>query len=75
MLYDVNVTRISTATKTVRVEADNREEAEERAVERRTTRTLPAASWSMTSSAAERWKRRTRIHPAYTRRPNNDQVV
>lgn len=34
MLYDVNVTRISTATKTVRVEADNREEAEERAVER-----------------------------------------
>ncbi len=33
MLYDVNMTRISTATKTVRVEADNREEAEERAVE------------------------------------------
>jgi hypothetical protein len=33
MLYDVNVTRISTATKTIRVEADSREEAEERAVE------------------------------------------
>ena len=33
MLYDVNVTRISTATLTIRVEADSREEAEERAVE------------------------------------------
>ena len=33
MLYDVNVSRISTATKTVRVEADSREEAEGNAVE------------------------------------------
>ena len=33
MFYDVNVSRISTATRTVRVEADSREEAEERAVE------------------------------------------
>jgi hypothetical protein len=33
MFYDVNVTRISTATKTLRVEAGSREEAEERAVE------------------------------------------
>ncbi len=33
MFYDVNVSRISTATKTVRVEADSREEAEEKAVE------------------------------------------
>ena len=72
MLYDVNVTRISTATKTVRVEADNREEAEERAVEQRTTRTSPAASWSMTSRSAASWKRRARIHPAYVRRPDND---
>ena len=33
MLYDVNVSRISTATKTVRVEADSRDEAEGKAVE------------------------------------------
>jgi hypothetical protein len=33
MLYDVNVSRISTATKTIRVEADSPEEAEEKAVE------------------------------------------
>ncbi len=33
MLYDVNVSRISTATKTIRVEADSREQAEEKAVE------------------------------------------
>ena len=33
MFYDVSVSRISTATKTVRVEADSREAAEERAVE------------------------------------------
>ena len=33
MFYDVNVSRISTATRIVRVEADSREEAEERAVE------------------------------------------
>jgi hypothetical protein len=32
VFYDVNVSRITTATKTVRVEADNREAAEERAV-------------------------------------------
>lgn len=33
MLYDVNVSRISTATLTIRVEADSREAAEEKAVE------------------------------------------
>jgi hypothetical protein len=33
MLYDVNVSRISTATKTIRVEADSPEAAEEKAVE------------------------------------------
>ena len=33
MFCDVNVTRISTATLTIRVEADSREEAEEKAVE------------------------------------------
>jgi hypothetical protein len=33
MIYDVNVSRISTAPKTIRVEADSREEAEEMAVE------------------------------------------
>jgi hypothetical protein len=33
MLYDVSVSRISTATKTIRVEADGREAAEEKAVE------------------------------------------
>ena len=33
MIYDVSVSRISTATKTIQVEADSREEAEERAVE------------------------------------------
>jgi hypothetical protein len=33
MSYDVDVTRISTATKTIRVEADSREEAEGKAVE------------------------------------------
>ena len=33
MLFDVNVSRISTATMTLRVEADTKEEAEEKAVE------------------------------------------
>ena len=33
MLFDVNVSRISTATKTIRVEADSPEKAEEMAVE------------------------------------------
>ena len=33
MLHDVSVSRISTATKTIRVEADTKEEAEEKAVE------------------------------------------
>ena len=33
MIYDVSVSRISTATKTIQVKADSREEAEERAVE------------------------------------------
>ena len=33
MLYDVNVSRISTATMTIRVEAESAEEAEEKAVE------------------------------------------
>jgi hypothetical protein len=33
MLFDVNVSRISTATMTIRVEADSREAAEEKAVE------------------------------------------
>ena len=33
MLYDVNVSRLSTATMTIRVEAGSPEEAEEKAVE------------------------------------------
>lgn len=33
MRYDVNVSRISTATLTIRVEADSAEEAEEKAIE------------------------------------------
>ena len=33
MLFDVNVSRISTATMTIRVEADSKEEAEEKALE------------------------------------------
>jgi len=33
MLYDVNVSRISTATLTLRVEASSKEEAEEKAIE------------------------------------------
>ena len=33
MIYDVSVSRISTATKMIQVEANSRREAEERAVE------------------------------------------
>ena len=33
MIYDVSVSRISTATKMIQVEADSRRDAEERAVE------------------------------------------
>ena len=57
MFYDVNVIRIATATKTLRVEAGNREAAEGKPSSRRTTRSSRAA-WSSTISRSPGSRRR-----------------
>ena len=53
MWYDVDVSRISTATLTIRVEADSREDAKRKPWRRRTIPISPVAWWITISRSTE----------------------